>query len=1108
MCSPFGKGNSHIFFYIHIENLNFHFFSGLLFLFICQANGQDLSRYTHEEWTTDDGLPQNTVLSVNQTRDGYLWLATYEGLVRFNGAEFKVFDKNNLPGLTNKSILTLAETSDSSLWVGTRLGLNRFKSGKLISDSAINSLNNQFIRAILEDRNKLIWIGSESGLGVYQNGSLKIYTAQDGLINSNITALTEDQDGRIWIGTSNGLQYFLNGKFYLPEKNKELPNTFIRSLLVDHENVVWVGISNGLVKVINGMIHPIPDKLKLPNDIITSLIEDHSGAIWIGTEAGLVRWKDWDYAVFSVRDGLSNNKVRSLFQDREGTIWIGTNVGLNNLRQGRFSVITSQKGLSDDFVKTVFQDKNETIWVGTGLGLNAITKSGIKNFPLSPSLPGEEIISLAGSEDGTLYIGTGNNGFSTFKRGVFKNYSAKNGLLSNSVRAILPESNGIVWIGTNRGLNRFDGSAFSKFNTGDGLSGNIILSLAKDKSDRLWIGTASGLNSMTPDGKITVYHDPNGNLHSNVFCIFPDTGGNIWIGTDNGLLLYKGGTLLSFNIKDGLYDDIAFQILEDDHGNLWMSCNKGIYEIKKQNLLDYSEGKLVKLVCKVYGKSDGLKTSQCNGSSQPAGWKLNDGSLTFPTAKGLAVVYPEEGLSKNSVPPPVVIENVLSFNESVLLQEMINLAPGKKRFEFHYAALTFIEPEKVRFKYFLEGFDDDWVDAGSRRIAYYTNLPPGHYTFKVIAANKDGVWNTEGAKASLYLEPFYYQTWWFWTAVGLLIMSVFAGLHFYKVNQLKFHEKRLQNQVAERTKEIFAEKEKVESSLKTTEAAKQDLRSKTEELEQALIQLRRTQSQLIQSEKMISVGQLTAGIAHELNNPINYIFSAVLPLRRDVENLISTIDHLVNSFPENSERVKMLLAQHDYKEVKSEIPVLLEGIEDGARRTELIVRSLRNFSRLDEDIPKKIDLLLNIENTLFLLRNRIGEQITIVRDFKDIPMVDCYPGQLNQVFMNLLQNSLDALSGHGTLTLKSWLEGNEVFLSFQDDGPGIPEDILPKIFDPFFSTKEIGQGVGLGLFVCYGIIKAHQGHITVSSSPGKGTTVTVMMPVHPPLQSVFETLEA
>ncbi|MBN8704627.1 MAG: hypothetical protein J0L62_02025 [Bacteroidetes bacterium] len=1083
-------------------------FTFLFLFFTTPASSQDLSRFTHEEWTTDDGLPQNTVLSISQTRDGYIWLATYEGLVRFNGAEFKVFDKNSLPGLTNKSILTLAETSDSSLWVGTRLGVNRFKSGKLVSDSAINSIKNQFVRAILEDRHKVIWIGTESGLGAYQNGSLKIYTTEDGLVNSNITALEEDQDGRLWIGTSDGLQYFQNGKFYAAERNEELPNSFIRSLLIDHDNVVWVGTSNGLVKVINGIIRSIPTQLKLPNEIITTLIEDRSGAIWIGTEAGLVRWIDWESSVFSVKDGLSNNKVRSLFQDQEGTIWIGTNVGLNNLRQGRFSVITSQKGLSDDFVRTVFQDKNETIWVGTGSGLNAITKNGIINYPITAGLPGEEIISLAGSEDGTLFIGTGNNGFSTLKRGVFKNYSVKNGLLSNTVRAILAEPNGIVWIGTNRGLNRFDGSGFSKLNTGDGLSGNIILSLAKDKTGRLWIGTASGLNSMTPDGKITVYHDLNGNLHSNVFCIYPDANSNIWVGTDNGLLLYKSGSLYSFNIKDGLYDDIAFQILEDTHGNLWMSCNKGIYEIKKQDLLDYADGKLVKITCKVYGKSDGLKTSQCNGSSQPAGWKLFDGSLTFPTAKGLAVVYPEEGRSKNSVPPPVVIENVLSFNESILLQEMINLAPGKKRFEFHYAALTFIEPEKVRFRYFLEGFDEEWVDAGSRRIAYYTNLPPGHYTFKVIAANKDGVWNLAGASASLYLEPFYYQTWWFWTAFGFLVISILAGLYFYRVNQFKFHEKRLQNQVAERTKEIFSEKEKVETSLRTTEAAKQDLRAKTEELEQALIQLRKTQSQLIQSEKMISVGQLTAGIAHELNNPINYIFSAVLPLRRDVENLISTIDHLVKSFPENTELVRLLLTHHDYDEVITEIPVLLEGIEDGARRTELIVRSLRNFSRLDEDIPKKIDLLLNIENTLFLLRNRISDHITIIRDFEEIPMVDCYPGQLNQVFMNLLQNSLDALSGRGTLTLKSWLEGNEVYLSFQDDGTGIPDAIMPKIFDPFFSTKEIGQGVGLGLFVCYGIIKAHQGHITVSSRPGIGTTVTVMMPVHPPFQPGFESLEA
>lgn len=1067
-------------------------------------NGQDLSRFTHEEWTTDDGLPQNTVLAIHQTSDGYLWLATYEGLVRFNGAEFKVFDKRNLPGLTNKAILSLAESSDSSLWIGTRSGVNRYKAGNLLSDSAIALLKNQFVRAIFEDRQKTVWLATESGLGAYQNGKLKIYNSNDGLINQNITALAQDQDGRLWIGTANGLQYFNNGTFFTPKFKNKLPNSFIRSLLVDKENVVWVGTSNGLARVINGGISSIPVQLFLPNQIITAMIEDRSGAIWFGTEAGLARWKDWEFSIFSVKDGLSNNKVRALFQDREGTLWIGTNVGLNNLRQGRFTVITSQKGLSDDFVRTVYQDKNETIWVGTGAGLNSITSDGIKTYPISAGLPGEEIISLAGSDDVTLYVGSGNNGFSILKNSVFKNYTTKQGLLSNTVRAILPESNGSVWIGTTRGLNLFNGTGFKKFNTGDGLSGNIILSLAKDKSGRLWIGTASGLNSLSPDGKITVHHDSNGNLHSNVFAIYADDGNNIWIGTDNGLLLFRNEKLFTFTMQDGLFDDIAFQILEDNSGNLWMSCNKGIYEVKKQDLLDFADGKLVRLNCRVYGKSDGLKTSQCNGTSQPAGWKLKDGRLTFPTAKGVAVVYPEGEQAKNPVPPPVVIENVLSFNEPVLIEEMINLEPGKKRFEFHYAALTFIEPEKVKFKYQLEGFDEAWVDAGSRRVAYYTNLPPGNYTFRVIAANRDGIWNKKGARVSIYIEPFYYQTWWFWTLTGLFLISSLAGLHYYRINQLKFHEKRLQNQVVERTKAIFLEKERAEAALNTTEAAKKDLKNKTEELEQALIQLRKTQSQLIQSEKMISVGQLTAGIAHELNNPINYIFSAVLPLRRDVENLLSTIDLLVKSMPENKEVVSAILIKHDFFEVRAEIPVLLEGIEDGARRTDLIVRSLRNFSRLDEDIPKKVDLLINIENTLFLLRNRISDQISIVREFNDIPMVDCYPGQINQVFMNLLQNSLDALAGQGTLTLKAWQDGNDVFLSFGDNGSGIPENILPKIFDPFFSTKEIGQGVGLGLFVCYGIIKAHQGHISVSSLPGNGTTVTLTLPVHPSLHSGSE----
>lgn len=1073
------------------------------------GSAQDLQKFSHEEWTTDDGLPQNTVLCLHQSRDGYLWLGTYEGLVRYNGQEFTVFDKKNLPGLENNTILSLSESADSALLIGTRTGLYRYRAGQILKTPLFDTLSGEFIRTILTDSAGDLWVGTDRGLFRFAAGQVQTIGTRDGMTSLTITSLTEDRAGRLWIGTASGLFIYEKNRLRKAEPNISEKSLYIRTLFTDNENTVWVGASNGLLAFSDGHRIPVHQGLNPEKLNVNSIVQDQRGHLWFGTESGVILWSNLKAGNFSSADGLSNNKIRSLLQDREGTLWIGTNFGLNALKTGRFTVLTSQKGLSDDFVRTIFQDSRKTIWIGTSFGLNQISSGKIRQFHLNDGLPGSEITALAEDESGGILIGTSGNGISLYKNGVFKNQNINHGLLSNTIRAFLPVKDGSVLIGTARGLNLLVNGRIVPFSRETPSKPWFVLSLTHHTENRFWAGTTTGLFLCDFNGSSTEILSPDGNSLGTVFSVYQDKDGNLWAGTDNGLILYRSGKTKIFTVQDGLYNDIAFQILESQDGHFWMTCNKGIYEISRQALIDYTDGKTEKLSCRVYTKSDGLRTSQCNGSSQPAGALLSDGRMMFPTARGVAIADNSETTKANPVPPPVVIEKVLALNESVKMQEILKMAPGKRRFQFHYAALTYIEPEKVRYRYKLEGFDEDWIEAGSRRTAFYTNLPPGDYTFRVLAANSDGVWNQTGASVGLYLEPYYYQTVWFWVIIGSVLVLIFVYFHFSRIRQHQFLGKQLQIQVKERTRELQTEKDRAEEALITAEKATAELNNRTQELENALIRLKQTQFQLIQSEKMISVGHLTAGIAHEINNPINYIFSALSPLRRDVQHLLDSISDLSRQFPESSEVIRQLLYKHDYYEILSEIPVLLNGIEDGARRTEEIVRSLRTYSRVDEEGPKKTDLLFSLENTLFLMKSRIGEGVRILREFDEIDPVDCFPGQMNQVFMNLLANALDAVKGKGEIKLKAWQKKDRVFISLTDSGPGIPEDIQNKIFDPFFSSKEIGTGTGLGLFVAYGVIQAHQGTITFSSEKGQGTTFTLSLPlVYTPVLNPDRKLDA
>ena len=806
---------------------------------------KDLRQYGHRTWQTDSGLPQNTVHAIIQTRDGYIWLGTEGGLVRFDGVQFVVYDKQTPAHLPSATINTLFEDSGGDLWIGTDDGLVRRRGSQFVTLSTANGLPSNTIwsvfqikggqgrdgelwvvtpdglarfrngafdavpvvqgianpKSVVEATDGSLWIGSKSGLVRCKNGKIEgaplfpnvefqvvtatndgriwagtrtgLYSATaetansagplPGLPSNEITSLATAAsiDGGLWIGTAKGLALLKNGSLTTYTTQDGLPAEWVESIFEDREGATWVATSRGLARVVHGHIEALGSPEGLSTESVLSMFEDREGSLWLGTESGgMEMLHDQKFMTYTTVDGLSNNLVRSVMQDRSGAVWIGTDGGGvdrfghrldhgfdHGFDRGKFTSLTTANGLSSDIVLALGSEASGSLWVGTPDGLNKIQNGHVSVYTSADGLAEDFVRSLYAGSDGSLWIGT-RRGLSHLQNGRFTRYSSMDGLGNDLVGAIVEDGAHTLWIATLGGLTRFDHGKFSTLTTRDGLTSSVITALYSDGEGNLWIGTNHGGLDRLRDGKITAYP--------------PE--------------------------KSGLPESV-YSILEDTRGNLWLSSKTGIYSVSKSDLNDFADHQLNAVASTVYGTADGMKISECSSGGHPAAWKLADGTMWFATLKGIAAVDPEH-LTKNTIPPPVAIDQVLIDDQPVDDQwagatESLTVAPGMRRFEFRYAGMSFIAPQKVRFRYRLEGFDRDWVDAGTRRAAYYTNLPPGKYRFHVLACNNDGVWNENGASVDFRLKPHFYQTIWFYVALILGLALLTYAIYHSRLRQVE-----------------------------------------------------------------------------------------------------------------------------------------------------------------------------------------------------------------------------------------------------------------------------------------------------------------------------------
>jgi ligand-binding sensor domain-containing protein/signal transduction histidine kinase len=742
---------------------------------------RNLNQFGHQVWLTENGLPQNTVQAIVQTTDGYLWVGTQDGLARFDGLNFTVFDKENTPAFKSNDIRFLHEDRQDRLWISTSYGLICRHNGQFKAFTVSEGLPDNSVGTVVEDTNGNIWIGTAGGLARFENGNFKTFTVEQGLARNVIQTLCARANGSVLVGTSAGLQFLKDDHFTPPNMpTGPLPGN-LTSIAETSNGYLWLGTLDGLFEVDN---EGRQLTVNLPNSRVSALHVGREGALWIATAGGVARLQNDRLETFTSANGLSSNLVLSTFEDREGSIWIGTEAGgLNLLKSKKFTTYTTKDGLPNDLVKVIYQDPQGGIWIGSnGGGLTLLKDGKFSTWTTRDGLSSDVVLSLAGDTDGTLWIGTP-DGLNRFKDGKFQTFTFADGLSNDLVRSVLVDRNGVLWVGTRDGLNSFRNNEFTIYTTHDGLANNFIGAIYEDSKGNLWVGTLGGLSKIK-DAKFQTFTTKDGLSSNTVISLYEDASGDLWIGTNGGgLNRLRGDKFVSFTNRNALAADVIYRILEDKQQNLWCSSNKGIFRVSKSELDSVAKGSTTNLDPVFYGPADGTLTRECSGGGHPAGWQTSDGRMWFATIKGLAVIDPEH-IPLNTAPPPIAVEQLFVDNQSIPLTQKVTLPPGLARLDFYYTALSFIAPENVRFKYKLEGFDKNWVDGGARRVASYTNLRPGNYKFRVIASNNDGVWNESGAALDLYLQPRFYQTYWFYLICAVLLAVTAWQLYRLRVKRM------------------------------------------------------------------------------------------------------------------------------------------------------------------------------------------------------------------------------------------------------------------------------------------------------------------------------------
>ncbi len=1045
--------------------------------------------------TTANGLPQNSVPTILQDRHGFLWFGTWDGLARYDGYNFKVYKHNprNRTSISSNSVWALAEDSAGHIWVGTDGGgINRFDpvteqfTRYQPDPENPNSLSHNQIYSLIVDDQDHVWIATMGGGLNHLNPNTGIFTHYQhnpkdphSISNNAVSGVYEDRSGTLWVGTmGGGLNRFdkQTGKSTVyqhdPQNPESIATDMVRVTYEDTDGMLWVGTEEGLSRLDRKTGHFTNYQEAVPDmKVVTSFYEDHANRLWISTRGTGLYMYDKTTGEFTPYRAhaadpmsLSANTILSLFEDNAHILWVGTiggGVNKTNLQAKAFSLIRQDSSttntLSSNKVKAICKDTDGMLWIGTwDAGLNQYnpntdTYTHYQHDPADDtSLSTNAINELYEDRQGTLWVAT-NVGVNVFdpQKNQFKRYKANprnpNSLSGNGVFAVYEDNTGIVWIGTLLGLDAYDRAreTFTHYlpNPEDpgSLSHQHVKDIVEDDQGRLWVAThGGGLNRFDREtGQFKHYHanpdDPNSLISDVLLSLYLSTDGTLWVGSKDGLSRFDMATetFTSYTPQDGLAEGQVNSILEDDKGNLWISTFGGLTRFDPH-----------KETFRVYDAHDTLQ-GEFNTHAE---YKDDEGRLYFGGSNGLTSFMPDN-IVDNPFIPPVTLTNLLLFNEPVSVAsstrwtqatwmlDTLTLSHKDRVVGFEFAALDYSVPEKNRYAYTLEGFDRDWIStAANHRVATYTNLPSGHYTFRVKGSNNDGIWNEEGITLSITVSPPWWETIWFRLSVVVLIVALIAGGVSWRIHAVEQQNEALQHLVAARTKELETAKDIAETA-------------------------NRAKSTFL------------ANMSHELRTPLNAIIGFAQVLHR-------------NKYLDTETQKHVHIIQRSGEHLLTLINDILDISKIDAGRMTL--------NKTDCNLHR---LLTDVEN-MFKLRAKEKHLLLNVEHTTAIPhVIYVDEKKLRQILINLVSNAVKFTAKGGVVVRVSMHHTKAhatplLHVEVEDTGPGIAPEEREKLFEAFSQTttgEQSQEGTGLGLAICQKFAHMMGSELQVQSQVGHGT---------------------
>ncbi len=1076
----------------------------------CDKNGNiwfatkgGVSRYdgkSFTNFTAKQGLATDQVFCAYEDKSGNMWFGTWGGASKYDGKVFKTYAS----GLSGGRVNAILQDKKGDFWFGTDDGVSRYNGKSFSNYTTTNGLINNNVSALIEDKSGGIWLGSNGGVSRYDGKSFVSFTTTQGLLNNQVRCMLEDNNGNIWLGTAEGASMYDGRHFTNYTTALGLVNNNITSLMEDKNNHIWFGTSGGVSEFDGKIFRNYTTANGLASNEITSMVEDKNENIWFTTTGdGISRYAGSSFTSFTKSQGLSSDQILSIARDKKGDLWFGSDGGGALRYDGKsFSAYTTNQGLVDNTVFCIYQAKNGNIWFATLQGVSCYDGKSFTSYTVKQGLPANTIWDITEDEKGNMWFGTFGGGVTKLNadKKILTSYTSPDNLTNDNVHCVYAAKNGNIWLANDYGgVTLYDGKTFKNYNTKQGLASTGVMGIFEDSNDNIWFATYGG-GLTRYDGKTLMnFNHDQGLADDGVLCIKGDKNGELWAGTKLG---FSG---LKFKIRKsrtGLINgdnNLSNQSLKENYEPVFENFNfKNGYpvrDISYTNAMYVDAGNILwagtgdKLVRFDYGgihkntRAPYVAIQSIKINNEAVCWydlkktKEKIDSATVPAyVTEETTIYGKEltGLQRDSIFKKFEQVKFDSITRFYGVPVNLTLPYMDNKVTFDFAAIEPSRPKLVHYQYILEGYQDNWSGPSEQASASFGNIHEGSYTFKLKAQSPDGVWSQPILYTFKILPPWYRSLWSYLLYIIVFLVMLWSFIR-WRIKALSREKVLLEQKVTIRTSQLKEEKEKVESTLS---------------------ELKTTQTQLIQSEKMASLGELTAGIAHEIQNPLNF-----------VNNFSEVNTELIDEMKDDIVKGNLDEALAIADDIKGN----QQKINMHGKRADGIVKGMLEHSRSGSRQKEATNLNLLADEYLRLSYHGLRAKdksfnADLVTHFDpQLPKINVVKQDMGRVLLNLFNNAFYAsnqkqktgdVDYKPEVTVTTYAENGQVMVKVKDNGIGIPDHIKDKIMQPFFTTKPTGEGTGLGLSLTYDmVVKGHGGNIQINSTEGHGSEFIVILPI-------------